>query len=118
MLKDASGFRQRVTRASGGTRSRNQSEWNVLSPSARFLAAPHCSAGIQRTLLVILCNHKRMAVTKRHVNKALVVNIPLPSHFIKGLVFIVHTHPFLCSGKHTHPEESFFPLTQSTQLSQ
>lgn len=59
-----------------------------------------------------------MAVTKRHVNKALVVNIPLQSHFIKGLVFILHTHPFLCSGKHTHPEESFLPLAQSTQLSQ
>lgn len=47
-----------------------------------------------------------MVITQRYGNKALVVNIPLRSHFMKGLVLILYTHPFLCSGKHTHPEES------------
>lgn len=45
-----------------------------------------------------------MVITQRYGNKALVVNIPLRSHFIKRLVLILYTHPFLCSGKHTHPE--------------
>ena len=46
-----------------------------------------------------------MVTIKRYVNKT-VVNIPMQSHFIKGLVFILYTHPFPCSGKHTHLQES------------